>query len=152
MTPDFVIFLWQNLAHGARFHHTEIWQFWVSKPVSFYRTVSVGITINEHKIPPFCGIWESLNSKMVKIQHTEKSFQNLIKSIRNQIVIIIIWSIWNQTDVRLVPNQSENGIYNLNSGSFNKISKRFLCVFKHHFHTFPVPARFPSHKSDWEKV
>ena len=35
------------------------------------------------------------------------------------------WLIWNQTDVRLVPNQSENGKYNLISVWFNKIS---LCV------------------------
>ena len=34
-----------------------------------------------------------------------------------------------QTDVSVgVPNQSENGKYNLISGWFNKISKRFLCV------------------------
>ena len=34
-----------------------------------------------------------------------------------------------QTDtVRFVSNQSENGKYNLISGWFNKISKRFLCV------------------------
>ena len=38
--------------------------------------------------------------------------------------------IWNQTDVRSVPNQLENGKYNLISGCFNKISKRFLCVRK----------------------
>ena len=36
--------------------------------------------------------------------------------------------IWNQTDVRLDPNQLENGKYNLNSVWFNKISKIFLCV------------------------
>ena len=60
--------------------------------------------------------------------HTEKSFRNLIKSIRNQIVSIIFLLIWKQTYVRLVPNQSENGKYNLNSFRFNKISKRLLCV------------------------
>ena len=37
--------------------------------------------------------------------------------------------IWNQTVVRLVPNQSENGKYNLILGWFNKISKKFLCVY-----------------------
>ena len=36
--------------------------------------------------------------------HTEKSFRNLIKSTRNQIVFTIFRLIWNQTDVRLVPN------------------------------------------------
>ena len=29
----------------------------------------------------------------------------------------------------MVPNQSENGKYNLISGRFNKISKIFLCVY-----------------------
>ena len=62
--------------------------------------------------------------------HTEKYFLNLVKSTRNQIVFTLfrlIWSqstrnqivftifrlIWNQTDVRLDPNQSEKGKYNL---------------------------------------
>ena len=44
--------------------------------------------------------------------HTEKYFRNLIKSTRNQIVFTIFRLIWNPTDVRLVSNQSENGIYN----------------------------------------
>ena len=47
---------------------------------------------------------------------TEKSFQNLIKSTRNQIVFIISQLFWNQTEVLLFPNQSENGKYNLISG------------------------------------
>ena len=58
-------------------------------------------------------------------EHTEKSFRNLIKSTRNQIVFTIFRLIWIQTDVRLDPNQSEDGNYNLISGWFNKIS---LCV------------------------
>ena len=41
--------------------------------------------------------------------HTEKYFLNLIKSSRNQIAFTIFRFIWNQTDVRLVPEQSENG-------------------------------------------
>ena len=57
--------------------------------------------------------------------YTEKYFWNLIKSNRYQIIFTIFWLIWNQTDVRCVPNQSENGKYNLISVSFNKI---FLCV------------------------
>ena len=32
-------------------------------------------------------------------------------------------------EVRLDINQLENGKYNLISGSFNKISKRFICVY-----------------------
>ena len=54
--------------------------------------------------------------------------RNLIKSTRNQIVFTMYRLIWNQTNVRLNPNQSEKGKYNLISVSFNKISKRFLCV------------------------
>ena len=61
--------------------------------------------------------------------HTEKSFRNLIKSYRNQIVFTMHRLIWNKTDVRLAPNHSENGKYNLLSVLFNKILKRFLCVY-----------------------
>jgi len=60
--------------------------------------------------------------------HAEKSFRNIIKSTRNRIVFTIFRLISNQTDIRLVPNQSENGKYNLISGWFNKISKIFLRV------------------------
>ena len=66
--------------------------------------------------------------------HANNSFpmsytqRNLIKSTRNHIVFTIFRLIWNQTDARLILNQSENGKYNLISGWFNKISKRFLCV------------------------
>ena len=61
--------------------------------------------------------------------HTEKSFRNLIKSNRNQIVLTSFRLILSQTDVRLVPNQSEAGIYNLISVWFNAIWKIFLRVF-----------------------
>ena len=55
--------------------------------------------------------------------HThENFFRNRIKSHWNQIVFTIFRLIWNQTDVRLVPNQSENGKYNLILVWFNKIS------------------------------
>ena len=60
--------------------------------------------------------------------HTEKSFWNFIKSNQNQIIFTIFRLIWIQTDVRLVPNQSRSGKYNLISGRFNNISKIFLCV------------------------
>ena len=40
--------------------------------------------------------------------HTEKYFRNRIKSSRNQIVFTIFQLIWNQTEVRLVRNHSEN--------------------------------------------
>ena len=44
---------------------------------------------------------------------TEKYFPNLVKSNRNQIVLTVFLLIWNQIDVRLDPDQSENGKYNL---------------------------------------
>ena len=47
---------------------------------------------------------------------TEKSLRNLIKSTQTQIEITTFRLIWNQTDDRLVPNQSENDKYNLISG------------------------------------
>ena len=87
--------------------------------------------------------------------HTEKSFRNLIKSTRNQIVFTIFRLIWTQTDIRLDPNQSkpiitctilrliliqtgfhldqnqsENDKYNMISGWFKKILKRFFCVHR----------------------
>ena len=58
----------------------------------------------------------------------EKSFLNLVKLNRNRIVFTIFWLIWRQTEVRWVPNQSENCKYNLISVWFNKIPKRFLYV------------------------
>ena len=54
---------------------------------------------------------------------------NFIKSTRNLIVFTIIKFIWIQMDVRLDPNQSENGKYNLISSLFNTISKRDLSVY-----------------------
>ena len=44
---------------------------------------------------------------------TGNFFPNLVKSNRNQIVFTTFRLIWNQTDVRLVPNQSKKGKYNL---------------------------------------
>ena len=64
--------------------------------------------------------------------HAEKSFRNLIKSNRNQFVFTIFRLICNQTDVRLIPNQSENGKYNLISGCLDKIWKRFFSVQGEH--------------------
>ena len=65
---------------------------------------------------------------MINQHPTTYTQRNLIKSNWNQIVFTMHRLIRNQTDVRLVTNQSENGKYNLISGWFNKISKRFLCV------------------------
>ena len=60
--------------------------------------------------------------------HAEKYFPNRFISTPNPILFTIFGLIWIQTDVRLVPNQSENGKYNRISGWFNKISKRFLYI------------------------
>ena len=43
----------------------------------------------------------------------EKSFRNLIKSKRNQIVFTIFQLIWNQSEFRLDQNLSVKGKYNL---------------------------------------
>jgi len=67
--------------------------------------------------------------------HTEKSFPNLIKSNMNRIVFTVHRLIWNQMDVRFVPNQSENGKYNLISVLFNKFS---LCVVSFGNHAYPI--------------
>ena len=64
--------------------------------------------------------------------HTENFFRNLIMSTQNQIVFTVFPLIWNQTNVRLVLNQSEKGNYNLISRWFNKISKKFLFVYAVH--------------------
>ena len=61
--------------------------------------------------------------------HTEKSFRNLINSNWNQTVFTIFRMIQNQTDVRLVPNRSVNGYYNMITVWYNKISKLFLCGY-----------------------
>ena len=78
---------------------------------------------------------------------TEKYFRNFIKSTRNQILFTIFRLIWNQTKVRLVPNQSVNGKYNLISGWSNKISKIFLCVQIHACDRFAVTHS--SAESEW---
>ena len=54
--------------------------------------------------------------------------RNFVESTPNQIVFSIFRLILIQTDVRLVPNQSESGKYNLILGRFNKIPKIFLCL------------------------
>ena len=61
---------------------------------------------------------------------TDKCFLNFAKSTRNQIVFSIFRLISIQTDsIRLDPNQSENGKYNLISGWFSNIQTIFICVY-----------------------
>ena len=62
------------------------------------------------------------------ILHKEIFFWNLIELNRNQIIFTIFQLIWNETEIRLVPKQSESGKYNLILGWLNKISKIYLCV------------------------
>ena len=81
--------------------------------------------------PPEVGQYFMLKKILFKkflFYNTGKSFRNLIKSTWKQIVFPFFWLICNQPAVRCVPNQSENGKYNLISVWFNKISKKFLCV------------------------
>ena len=64
----------------------------------------------------------------------EYTQRNLFEILLNQPEIGLYLSFsgwfWIQTDIRLDPNQLENGKYNLTSVWFNKISKIFLCVYK----------------------
>ena len=76
---------------------------------------------------PLCGMGVGEAATYAPI-YTEKFFRNIVKSIWNQILIFVFGLIWNQTDVHLVPNQSENGNYNLISDWFDKISKIFQCL------------------------
>ena len=45
--------------------------------------------------------------------HTGKSFRNIIKPNRNQIVLTIFRLIWIQTDVRLDPNRDNEGLMDI---------------------------------------
>ena len=59
--------------------------------------------------------------------HTEKYFFESYQINRN--LIVFTGLMWNKTEFHVVPNQSENGKYNLILVSYNKIQKRFLCVY-----------------------
>ena len=106
--------------HGARFRFAD----------GFSLGYFVAFTI-EKKISILCVVvWWISEGPLIIIGppwclHTEEFFRNLKKSTRNQIVFIIFRLIWIQTDVRLDPNLSENGKYNLISVWFDKIS---VCV------------------------
>ena len=62
-------------------------------------------------------------------QPIEIYFLNVFKSTENQIVFTIFRLIWNKNDFHFDQNQSENGKYNLILGWFNKIQKRFICMY-----------------------
>ena len=63
--------------------------------------------------PNVCGISRLSNDYSVKKTsekkklHSDKSTSDSCQINRNQIVFTIFWLIWNQTDVPMVPNQSE---------------------------------------------
>ena len=75
-----------------------------------------------------CLVFLVSNMHFSQSKDTDKSFRNFIKSNQNQIILTIFQLIWIETNVYLVPNQSENGKYNLISVWFKNTSKRFLCV------------------------
>ena len=65
------------------------------------------------RVSELCFVWKWIEIDCSqcsdKLAHTEKISRNFIKSNWNQIVFTIFRLIWIRTDVRLVPNQSENG-------------------------------------------
>ena len=70
--------------------------------------------------------WEIKKNKKILFDAHREIFFESVESTRNQIVFSIFPLIWNyQSD----PNQSENGKHNMISGWFNKIRKRYLCVW-----------------------
>ena len=76
-----------------------------------------------HYLPVLAAIDFCLEFYALQGHYTQRHFfRNPIKLNWNQILYTIFQLIWNQTDDRLVPNQSENGKDNLISGWFNKIS------------------------------
>ena len=66
-------------------------------------------------------------------QLTEKSSLKLVSPNQVQFVFTLFRLIWNQTELRLVPIQSENGKYKLNLDYINKIQGKFLRVSTLHF-------------------
>ena len=96
-----------------------------------------------------------LPARVFKV-NTEKTFQNLSISTRIRLYFPFFRLIWIQTDVRLDPNQSENGKHNLISGWFNQILKRFpyMCaVFKVQYadtvHFSVLPSSHLVRKTNW---
>ena len=71
---------------------------------------------NYRSVRASCYAMERPEGREVAVLHTEKSFQNLIKSTRNQTFFTISRLIWIQTEVRLDPDQSKSVKYNLISG------------------------------------
>ena len=73
-----------------------------------------------------CAHRESEYSKAIRVIAFDLYAQrNITKSNRNQIVFTMHRLIWNQTEVRLAPNQSGNGKYNLISFDLMRFLKDF---------------------------
>ena len=72
--------------------------------------------------------------------HAGKYFRNLLESDGDQIVLTIFRLVWNQMDVCLVPDRSEDGECSLSSVEFGVIFGRFLCVYPVFdcSYTFPI--------------
>ena len=102
--------------------------------IKMSRNVSVEWQHNTTARKPYYYWMHYTDGKSSTLYYTEKSFRNLIKSNWNRIVFTMHRLIWNQMEVRLVLNQSENGKYNLISVWFNKISKKFLCASREKIH------------------
>ena len=68
-------------------------------------------------IDSFVAKYDHLTGETTVIRlNTEKYIRDLIESTRYQIVFTIFQLIWILTNVRLDPNQSENGKYKIISG------------------------------------
>ena len=105
--------------------HDPVLLYWVSQEsfrfywLKTWRLMSfIFIGLKSWCLMSFIGLKTSFMSSDA---YTEKSFRNLVKSTRNQILFTIFRLIWNKTGVHLDPYQSENGKYNLISVWFNKI-------------------------------
>ena len=76
-----------------------------------------------HKKAFLCGIGS---------HYTHRSrFLILVKSTAIGLYLLFSIDLEPNAEFLSVPNQSKYGKYNLISGWFNKISKRFLCVYSH---------------------
>ena len=60
--------------------------------------------------------WQNIPRERNRLYSRKQTHENLKLKLNGQnyaIKQIDFRLIWNQTDVRLIPNQSENGVYNL---------------------------------------
>ena len=126
--------------------HTSMYYIVGRSTISFcdlrsnLKTVKMITVVRQCSIQASCGyiFWvlsfiariTRLQQKLAPIHYTQRNLCEILLNQTETRLVTIFQLIWNQTDVRLVPNQSENEKYNLTSVWFNKISKRFLCVYR----------------------